>query len=106
MVKFTILGKYKWLWYISFRLKARKEKNMDRLRYDLNRIDELKLSIRKKLNNVKEMHGEVFALEPKLRDSYTNQQAGSAKVAELAAKVKEKEEEIKYVFFLVRNYAK
>lgn len=81
----------------DMRLKARKEKNMDRLRYDLNRIDELKLSIRKKLNNVKEMHGEVFALEPKLRDSYSNQQAGSAKVAELAAKVKEKEDEIKKI---------
>jgi len=79
----------------DMRLKARKEKSMDRLRYDLNRIDELRMSIRKKLVNVKEVHGEVFALEPKLRESFTKQQEGSAKVAELAAKVKEKEDEIK-----------
>jgi len=79
----------------DMRLKARMEKNLDRLRYALNRQDELKVSIRKKLSNVKTMHGEVFALEPKIKESFNRLQTSSAKVAELSAKVKEREDEIK-----------
>ena len=70
--------------------------SMDRLRYHMYRQDELKKSIRRKLGNIKEIHGKVFALEPKMKESFTRVQSSSVAVADLTSKAKKTEDEIKY----------
>lgn len=79
----------------DMRLKERMASSLDRLRYHVNMRDELKISIRKKLSNIKDMHGEIFELEPKIRESFTRVQDGAAKVTDLTDRVKKVEEEMK-----------
>jgi len=81
----------------DMRLKERMASSLDRLRYQINLQDELKTSIRKKLANVKDMHGKVFELEPKIKASVSRVQSSSTLVTELTTKVKEMEDEIKKV---------
>lgn len=70
---------------------------LERLKYLVNRQDEMKKSILDKVANIKKMHAAMIELEPKLRESYTRMRKNEVDVHVLEEKIARKEDEIRKV---------
>ena len=68
---------------------------VDRLKYQVTRQEEVKKSIRTKVDNIKKMHAGILKLEPKLRDAHTRMRGVEVVVFELQEKINRKEDEIR-----------
>ena len=68
---------------------------VERLKYLVNRQEEAKVSIKKKVANIRSIHKESTELEPKLRDTYTRMRKIEIVVFELEDRINRKEDEIR-----------
>lgn len=78
------------------RIEERMKHSKDELLYQVNRQDELKVNIRKKISSIKEKHAQIFELEPKIKESIAKNQEKNANLAELQTRIKKVEDEVIY----------
>jgi len=81
----------------EIRIQQRMRTLKDELMFLISRQDEVKLSVRKKIESIKHKHSRIFELEPQIKDSVKRNKDFAAKVAELAEKVKKGENEVRVV---------
>lgn len=77
------------------RYRERMKIQVDRLKYSVGRQEEIKKSITDKVANLKNMHGQIMGLEPKLREAHTRMRRIEVVVFELEDKINRKEDDIR-----------
>jgi len=80
----------------EIRIQERERAAKDELLFLISRTDEVKLSIKKHVQSIKQKHAKVFELEPKIKDGFKRAEVFPPKIFELREKIKKVEEEIKH----------
>jgi len=79
----------------EIRIQERERVAKDELMFLISRGDELKLSIRKHVDSIKEKHKKVFEIEPKIKEMVARAEVVPPRMQELKQKIKKIEDEIK-----------
>ena len=80
-----------------FRIQERERAAKDELMFLINRSDEVKMSIRRHVESIKQKHAKIFELEPKIKETMKRADAVPPRMSELRQKIKSAEDEIKLV---------
>lgn len=79
----------------EIRIQERERAAKDELMFLISRGDEVKLSIRKHVDSIKQKHAKVFQLEPMIKEMIVRADVVPPRVQELKKKIKAIEDEIK-----------
>jgi len=79
----------------EIRIQERERAAKDELMFLINRSDEVKMSIRRHVESIKQKHAKIFELEPKIKETMKRADAVPPRMSELRQKIKSAEDEIK-----------
>jgi len=79
----------------EIRIQERERVAKDELMFLINRSDEVKLSIRRHVESIKQKHAKIFELEPKIKESIKRSDLVPPRIHELRQKIKAAENDIK-----------
>merc|ERR1711962_462955 len=72
----------------EIRIQERERVAKDELMFLINRSDEVKLSIRRHVESIKQKHAKIFELEPKIKESIKRSDVVPPRIHELRQKIK------------------
>lgn len=79
----------------EIRIQERERAAKDELMFLINRSDEVKLSIRRHVESIKQKHAKIFELEPKIIEAMKRSEVVPPRMQEIKQKIKAAEDEIK-----------
>jgi len=79
----------------EIRIQERERSAKDELMFLINRGDEVKLSIRRHVESIKQKHVKIFEIEPKIKEAIKRAETVPPHMQELREKIKAAEDEIK-----------